>query len=54
MIIRNVANCEVKNAFTFYECLYRYDMNSDVGNCLNMDQILKMDAKINGLYPFLY
>jgi hypothetical protein len=49
MIIRNIANCEVKNSFTFYECLYKYDMDSDVGNCLSEDQILKLDAKVTGL-----
>lgn len=38
-IVTNVANCKATNAYAFYECLYKFDLNPDVGYCVSSTDI---------------
>ena len=49
-IILNVANCKVENAFSFYECLYKFEKNQNLGYCMDVKEILRLASTLSNIY----
>jgi hypothetical protein len=46
-IITNVANCKVTSAYTFYECLYKFDLNPNIGYCVSSSEIYDLSQELS-------
>jgi S2P endopeptidase len=48
-VVYSVSNCQVTNAFTFYDCLFRLDKNlvKSNGYCMASEQIVKVASTIS-------
>jgi hypothetical protein len=53
-MITKVGNCDVKDTFTYYECLFKMDKAvKQPGYCMSVNEILNMASPL-GLFIFYF